>query len=291
MSENALGFRHALTLGDMPDSRGLEENRKIRQSNLNQISKYQSNLKNAVDSFNTEQAQNNIYKKVGEVVGGELATKGKAIEDTIKGAQKTYEALRDAKAMTFTKLESADRAESFTSEATRMARRAALIGEDAEPIAKTALEGTKVLGGLLQVGLAADDIYNDAKGGFSKLNEAQKTGNVGEIAAGGAEVGAAVVAGSEAVGLTGALEGAGLLLDTSVIGAPLGVALNIAGGILGLVAAGADIVGDEKENEKLKEAKTIAKNTPITSQKQIPIASKALGTTGAEVKNNIQEGR
>ena len=67
--------------------------------------------------------------------------------------------------------------------------------------------------------------------------------------------------------------------------------MNIAGGILGLVAAGADIVGDKEENEKLKEAKTIAKNTPITSQAQVPIVSKALGTTGAEVKNNIQEGR
>lgn len=289
MSENAYGFSHALTLGNVPNYAGLEENRKIRQSNLNNITKYQNNVKNAVDTLNTNNLADKGFKKVQEVIGDQLLTKGAAVEDTLKALQKTAGAVKSGGGMLFNKVErvvpvvsEGREAVVGTSEAARLARAGAGIGEVVAPVAKDVLGGAKILGGALQIGEAGLDIYDDAKGGFKKLNEAQKAGNIGEIAAGGAE--------TLALGVT-ALETAGLALDSTVFGAPAGVALNIAGGILGLVAAGADIVGDKEENDKLKEAKTIAKDTPITSQAQVPIVSKALGTTGAEVKNNIQEGR
>ena len=287
MSENAYGFSHALTLGNVPNYAGLEENRKIRQSNLNNITKYQNNVKNAVDTLNTNNLADKGFKKVQEVIGDQLLTKGAAVEDTLKALQKTAGAVKTGGGMLFNKVERVvpvveSETVVGTSEAARLARAGSGIGEVVAPVAKDVLGGAKILGGALQIGEAGLDIYEDAKGGFKKMNEAQKAGNIGEIAAGGAE--------TLALGVT-ALETAGLALDSTVFGAPAGVALNIAGGILGLVAAGADIVGDKEENEKLKEAKTIAKNTPITSQAQVPIVSKALGTTGAEVKNNIQEGR
>jgi hypothetical protein len=149
-------------------------------------------------------------------------------------------------------------------------------------VAKEALGGAKILGGLLQVGLAADDIYNDSKGGFKKLNDAQKAGNIGEIAAGGVE--------SLALGVS-ALETAGLALDSTGVGILPGLALNVAGGVLGLVAAGADLIGDKEESNTDKKNEAVAKAAPVQQQAQVPIASKALGTTGAEVKDNIQSGR
>ena len=62
MSENALGFHHALGLGNMSSLAGEEVNRKIRQSNINNVTKYQKNVKNAIDTFNT-----NDLKKVSLV--------------------------------------------------------------------------------------------------------------------------------------------------------------------------------------------------------------------------------
>ena len=280
MSENALGFHHALGLGNMSSLAGEEVNRKIRQSNINNVTKYQKNVKNAIDTFNTNDLKDKGFKKVAEVVGDQLLTKGKAVEDTLKAGLKVGQGLRDAKLMSFTKLEGP--AESFTSEATRMTRRAAFLSEDAAPVAKEALGGAKILGGLLQVGLAADDIYNDSKGGFKKLNDAQKAGNIGEIAAGGVE--------TLALGVS-ALETAGLALDATGVGILPGLALNVAGGVLGLVAAGADLIGDKEEKDTLAENEATAKAAPIPQQAQIPIVGKALGTTGAEVKDNIQSGR
>ena len=281
MSENAYGFPHVLSLGNIPDRVGHDINRKIRQSNLNNITKYQTNVKNAVDTFNTNDLADKSFKKIGEVIGDQLLTKGKAVEDTLKAVQKTYTGIRDAKSMMFDRV-AAGPDESFASEAVRTARRAAFLEEDAAPEAKAALGGAKVLGGALQIGLAVDDIYNDSKGGFKKLNDAQKAGNIGEIAAGGVE--------TLALGVS-ALETAGLALDATGVGILPGLALNVAGGVLGLVAAGADLIGDKEEKDTLAENEATAKAAPIPQQAQIPIVGKALGTTGAEVKNNIQEGK
>lgn len=283
MSENAYGFRHALTLGNMSDISGLEENRKIRQSNINNLTKYQNNVKNAVDTFNTNDLKDLGFKKVQEVVGDQILTKGKAVEDVLKGAQKTYGALRDAKAMTFSKIEGP--AESFTSEAVRNARRAAFLAEDSEPIAKAALGGTKVLGGVLQVGLAVDDFATDIKNDkISGSNVISKVGNITEQVAGATEAGALL-------GVAGGLEAAGLSADASIFGAPIGIALNVAGGVLGLLAAGEDLIGDKEESNTLADNEAKAKAMPVPQQAQVPIVGKALGTTGAEVKNNIQAGR
>ena len=281
MSENAYGFPHVLGLGNIPDRVGHDINRQIRQSNMKNVTKYQNNVKNAIDTFNTNELADKSFKKIGEVVGDQILTKGKAVEDTLKAVQKTYTGIRDAKSMMFNRV-AAGPDESFASEAVRTARRAAFLEEDAAPEAKAALGGAKVLGGALQIGLAVDDIYNDSKGGFKKLNDAQKAGNIGEIAAGGVETAALGVA---------ALETAGVALDASIVGAPIGLALNIAGGVLGLVAAGADLIGDKEEKNTLAENEATAKAAPIPQQAQIPIVGKALGTTGAEVKDNIQSGR
>tara|TARA_R110000824_G_scaffold341487_3_gene527940 strand:- start:993 stop:1850 length:858 start_codon:yes stop_codon:yes gene_type:complete len=284
MSENAYGFHHNLGLGNMNDHVGEALNQKIRQLNNSNITKHQNNIKNAVDTFNNNEGLNSSFKKISEVVGDQLLTKGQAVENTLKAAQKTYGALRDAKSMTFGKV-AAQGDESFASEAVRNARRAAFIGEDGGAVAKTALGGAKVLGGALQVGFAIDDFATDVKAG--KISGSNVISKVGDITA-------QVSGGVEATGLLGAaggLEAAGLSADATLFGAPVGVALNVAGGVLGLVAAGEDLIGDKEEKDKLADAKTAAQNTTVVPQQaQQPIASKALGTTGAEVKNNIQGG-
>jgi hypothetical protein len=283
MSENALGFHHSLGLGNMSSMAGERVNQKIRQSNLSNITKYQKNVKNAVDTFNTNDLKDSAFKKVQEVVGDQLLTKGQAVENLLKGAKKTAEALRDAKAMTFTKIEGP--AENFTSEATRMTRRAAFLGEESAPLVKAGLEPLKVLGGGLQVGFAVDDFITDVKSGkISGSNVISKVGNLTEQAAGGVEAGALL-------GAAGGLEAAGLSADATLFGAPVGIALNVAGGVLGLVAAGEDLIGDKEEKDTLADNETKAKAQPIPQQAQVPISTKALGTTGAEVKDNIQSGR
>ena len=284
MSENALGFHHSLGLGNMSDMAGERLNQKIRQSNLSNITKYQKNVKNAVDTFNTNDLKDSAFKKVQEVVGDQLLTKGQAIENTLTAAKKTYGALRDAKAMSFSKV-AVGPDESFASEAVRGTRRAAFLAEDAEPVAKVALGGAKVLAGGLQVGLAVDDFVTDVKSGkISGSNVISKVGNVTEQAAGAVEAGALL-------GAAGGLEAVGVGLDSTILGAPVGIALNIAGGVLGLVAAGEDLIGDKEEKDTLADNEAKAKAAPIAQQAQVPIASKALGTTGAEVKDNIQSGR
>ena len=292
MSENAYGFSHALTLGNMSDIRGLEENRRIRQSNINNLTKHQNNIKNAVDSFNTNDLKDLGFKKIQEVVGDQLLTKGKAVEDVLTGAQKTLGAIKTGGGMLFNKIErvvpsAVESSETVvgTSEAAHLARAGAGIGEVVAPEVKAVLGGAKVLGGALQVGLAVDDFVTDIKSGsISGSNVISKVGNITEQVAGGTEAVALL-------GAAGGLEAAGLAADASIFGAPVGIALNVAGGVLGLLAAGEDLIGDKEESNTLAENEATAKAAPIPQQAQIPIVGKALGTTGAEVKNNIQEGK
>ncbi len=89
----------------------------------------------------------------------------------------------------------------------------------------------------------AKDIMDDKDGGWSKMNTAERVGNVAGITSG--------VAGATSLGLgvAGGLEAVGTALDISVLGAPVGVALNVAGAVAGGVSAVADLVGSKKKQK------------------------------------------
>jgi len=102
-----------------------------------------------------------------------------------------------------------------------------------------ALDSLGKAGEGLQVLSAGSDILDDAEGKFSKMNTAEKVGNVAGITSG-------VFAGGS---LAGSLESAGAVLDATGIGAELGVGLNVAGALAGGVSAIADYIGSKKKQK------------------------------------------
>lgn len=92
------------------------------------------------------------------------------------------------------------------------------------------------------------DAYEDFKAhGIAGDNKLDKTSNVAGMISGGAEAGE--VAGA---GLSAGLELAGLGFDTSVIGAPVGAVLGVAGLIAGGVSLLSGIAGDIEDEHKEK---------------------------------------
>ena len=128
------------------------------------------------------------------------------------------------------------------------------------------LEDTLKVGGqALSVGLGVLDAAEDVSAGqIVGNNTAERVSNVAGMAA-------------------GALEGAGLALDSTVAGAPVGVALNVLGGIAGLVSGGADIVGEEEEKKGAQQVVKNIQKTPAPQQQQQAFSD--VGSSGVEVKN------
>ena len=153
------------------------------------------------------------------------------------------------------------------------------VGEAVSGATKVYSSATKTLGVLDAVGKSAEglnvvsagsDILDDAEGGFSKLNKAEKVGNVAGITSGVFSAGT----------LAGSLEAGGELLDATGIGAEIGLGLNIAGAIAGGVTAVADYIGGEKK-QKTQIAKPTAAPTP--TQQQAPAKVSALQSGGVAV--------
>ena len=153
------------------------------------------------------------------------------------------------------------------------------VGEAVSGATKVYSSATKTLGALDSIGKSAEglnvvsagsDILDDAEGGFSKLNKAEKVGNVAGITSGVFSAGT----------LAGSLEAGGELLDATGIGAEIGLGLNIAGAIAGGVSAVADYIGGEKK-QKTQIAKPTAAPTP--TQQQAPAKVSALQSGGVAV--------
>tara|TARA_R110000822_G_scaffold71651_1_gene172573 strand:- start:1030 stop:1971 length:942 start_codon:yes stop_codon:yes gene_type:complete len=122
----------------------------------------------------------------------------------------------------------------------------------------------------LQIGLGALDAYEDiSHGKIEGDTPAEKVSNVADMVGGGAAAAFAV----------------GTALDATFIGAPVGLALQAAAGLAGLVSAGADIFQDESEKTQTKKQVTslVPPPKPLTQSTQAIIAQ---GSTGQEVKVN-----
>ena len=109
------------------------------------------------------------------------------------------------------------------------------------------------------------DAVDDLKAGkIEGNNSAERVSNVAGIASGG-------------------LEAVGTALDLTGVGAPVGVALNLLGGLAGAVSGISDIVGEEEEKGKSIQKEQTLQKAPVPQEKLQSLV--ATGTSGAQVKS------
>ena len=136
----------------------------------------------------------------------------------------------------------------------------ATIGEKASSIGKLGIASTG-----LSVGLGVLDAVDDLESGkIEGNNTAERVSNVAGMVSGG-------------------LEAVGTALDLTGIGAPVGVALNLAGGLAGLIGGVSDIVGEEQEKTKSQTKLKSLQSAPVPQEKLEALT--ATGTAGAQVKS------
>jgi hypothetical protein len=134
------------------------------------------------------------------------------------------------------------------------------IGQKASSIGKLGLASTG-----LSIGMGALDAIDDIESGkIEGNNTAEKVSNVAGMASGG-------------------LEALGTALDLTGVGAPVGVALNLLGGLAGLAGGVSDIVGEEQEKEKAKTQQTALQKAPVPQEKLQALSD--VGSSGAMVKS------
>ena len=130
-----------------------------------------------------------------------------------------------------------------------------------------ALDSVGKLGEGLSVVSGISDTIDDAMGGWSKMNNAEKVGNVAGITSG------VFGAGS----LAGGLESVGLALDSTGIGAEVGLALNVAGAIAGGVSAISDLIGGEQKQKPQQATMKKSVRPQPQAQAQAPISAQQSG--------------
>ena len=135
------------------------------------------------------------------------------------------------------------------------------IGSKAKSIGKLGIGSTG-----LSVGIGLLDTYNDLES--SKIegnNTAERISNIASIG-------------------SGALEGVGTALDLTGVGAPVGVALNLLGGLAGLAGGASELVGEDEEK------KSATQNLSSLQGSQLPKPQlqslQDIQSSGAVVKSN-----
>ncbi len=304
---DSYGINSVLSEGNINNTKILGLNKQISIANKNrdkefkrQVSEAKSKVSGADTGAREEQAQTGAEALIGQV-----GSKGKDIEAGVKTAQSILggkasgqiidtfgkyavgglDALTDRDG-SFSNLFKSD--EQLVKETGnldayvrlgRKAERGTGALEDAgEFLAKNVSKGATILekgkslgklgalGAAVNIGQGAYDIGEDISSGkIVGKDTGEKVGNV-------------------LGGISGALEVAGLGLDLTGAGAPVGVALNLAGGLVGLAGSIASEVGEEKEGQQAKaQAVTNVSNIkPPTKTPQQAIQD--VQSTGAVVR-------
>ncbi len=264
------GFNAELSLGNQSNANIVRLNEEIRLNNQNVLSKHKNDVtkaQNAVTNLNTTDTET---KTIAETVGGQIASKGKdiqAVGKVIKSTPQIGEAILN-------KTEDILYPENtvikgFRNETTLYKDASEFLGEN---VSKGVSIGEKVSSigklGIASTGLSVgmgllDGIQDLESGKIEGNNTAERVSNVAGIVSGG-------------------LEAAGTALDLTGFGAPVGVALNLAGGLAGLVSGVSDAVGEVQENQAAtKTATDVAKLVPA-QEKTIGVVDTA--GSGAEVR-------
>jgi len=271
------GLSSVLSQGNIHNEQSLRLNEQIRKANALAVSQRQEDItKQAESQSNLEGEQE---KSIGEAIGGQVASKGKdlqAVGKIIKSAPRIGElgeavlnATEDAMfgkeqfAIQGVRDETAgadllNSAKSFLQENVSVGKS---IGEKASSIGKLGIASTG-----LTIGLGALDIADD-------LSAHKIVGNN------------AAERLSNAAGITsGALELVGTALDLTGVGAPLGVALNLAGGLAGLVSGGSEVVGEEEEKKQSMNRQSQLQKAPVPMEKLASLTDTE--SSGAVVKSS-----
>jgi hypothetical protein len=273
------GFNSVLSMGNQHNENILRTNELIRQSNAEMLKQRQEDITNEKNSQSNLEGEQT--KDIAETVAGQVASKGKDIEAvgrvvgaTVKRAPEIGEAvlnktedflfgkdsgfaiqgLRDE---TTVGKDLLDSAKDFLKTNVSVGES---IGEKAGSIGKLGIASTG-----LSVGMGILDAVDDLKAGkIEGNNSAERVSNVAGIASGG-------------------LEAVGTALDLTGVGAPVGVALNLLGGLAGAVSGISDIVGEEEEKGKSIQKEQTLQKAPVPQEKLQSLV--ATGTSGAQVKS------
>tara|TARA_R100001594_G_scaffold150666_1_gene213297 strand:+ start:4229 stop:5182 length:954 start_codon:yes stop_codon:yes gene_type:complete len=311
------GFNSVLSMGNQHNENILRTNELIRQSNAARLKQRQQDItkeKNSQSNLEGEEV-----KGLAETIGGQVASKGKDIQvlpkvagalpdiagATLRGTEKYGIGGVDAvvnsvskqvprlfgeKAMattgdnsTFGNLLKSDEELAKGGDLKASMRLASgegagkgikdlgdflksnvsvgeNIGEKASSIGKLGIASTG-----LSVGLGALDAIDDLESGkIEGNNAAERVANVAGMVSGG-------------------LEAAGTALDLTGVGAPVGVALNLLGGLAGLAGGVSDIIGEEEEKQKSATQQKTLQKAPVPQEKLQSLV--ATGTSGADVKS------
>ena len=269
---DSYGFNSVLSMGNQHNEGILKLNEQIRQSNAVAISKRQEDItKQAASQANLETSQE---KSIGEAVGGQVASKGKdiqAVGKVIKSAPQIGEAVlnatedalfgREQFAIQGVRDDTAgsdllNSAKSFLQENVSVGES---IGEKASSIGKLGIASTG-----LTIGLGALDLADDLES--HKIvgnNSAERLSNEAGIVSAGLEL-------------------AGTAMDLTGVGAPIGVALNLAGGLAGLVSGGSEVVGEEQEKQASQQDVSNLQKAPVPQQKLASLSN--VESSGAVVR-------
>ena len=269
---DSYGFNSVLSMGNQHNEGILKLNEQIRQSNAVAISKRQEDItKQAASQANLETSQE---KSIGEAVGGQVASKGKdiqAVGKVIKSAPQIGEAVlnatedalfgREQFAIQGVRDDTAgsdllNSAKSFLKENVSVGES---IGEKASSIGKLGIASTG-----LTIGLGALDLADDLES--HKIvgnNSAERLSNEAGIVSAGLEL-------------------AGTAMDLTGVGAPIGVALNLAGGLAGLVSGGSEVVGEEQEKQASQQDVSNLQKAPVPQQKLASLSN--VESSGAVVR-------
>jgi len=271
----AMGYNHSLGLGDINEGI-MSANRQIHIDNVNKLKKYQNSIHKSVDG-----SLDKAKEQLTTVFGEQMVTKGKAIKQSYEGAKQVAGAVGEAKKMAFSKVPSTSLSQGathyadvnavvdFGKDVSATGTKVSDLGGHANDLIQMGnlkMERTglgDIAGAGLQVGLGAIDLAGDIKAQkITGKNFLEKAGNVMDMTA-------------------GALETVGITADLTGVLAPEGLVANAVGGVVGLAGGIIDLAGDVEEH--------FAPHNPATAPKSVaPLSVLATGTTGAEVKENIQ---
>ena len=270
-----MGFNSVLGMGNAHNDSIVNLNRQIRFNNQQEINKHTNDITQAkagVDNLNTN---TNLSETIGEGVLGQVASKGKdfqAVGNVIKSAPKIGEAvLNTTEDLLFGKEQFAiqgvrdetagtDLLNSAKTFLTDNVSKGLSIGDKASSIGKLGIVSTG-----LSVGMGlADGIQDLSAHKIVGDNTAERISNVAGIASGG-------------------LEAVGTALDLTGVGAPVGVALNLLGGLAGAVSGVSEVVGEsEDKGTAVKNLQTVT-NTPVSQEKLQSVSD--IASSGAVVKS------
>ena len=271
----SMGFNSVLGMGNAHNDSIVNLNRQIRFNNQQEINKHTNDITQAkagVDNLNTN---TNLSETIGEGVLGQVASKGKdfqAVGNVIKSAPKIGEAvLNTTEDLLFGKEQFAiqgvrdetagtDLLNSAKTFLTDNVSKGLSIGDKASSIGKLGIVSTG-----LSVGMGlADGIQDLSAHKIVGDNTAERISNVAGIASGG-------------------LEAVGTALDLTGVGAPVGVALNLLGGLAGAVSGISEVVGEsEDKGTAVKNLQTVT-NTPVSQEKLQSVSD--IASSGAVVKS------